>query len=121
MSFSLVTLRVSNMAESLSFYNGILGLPIIRQFENKDHEQIVMLGQEDIPHIELIETRLDAELGIGVSIGFEVEHPQEIIRQVNLKYNCSPVGPISPSPYLQFYFIKDPDGYQVQLLQKREK
>lgn len=118
MSFSLVTLRISDMTESLNFYNGILGLPLIKQFENKDHEKIAMLGQDDQPHIELIETSLNGKPGIGVSIGFEVADPQEIIRQVSSTYDCSPVGPISPNPYLQFYFIKDPDGYQVQLLQR---
>ena len=76
-----------------------------------------MLGQKDVPHIELIEKKSDPPLYTGISIGFEVENTQEMIQKVKKTFDCIPVGPISPDPSLRFFFIKDPDGYQVQLLE----
>jgi len=29
-----------------------------------------------------------------------------------------PMGPISPNPRIRFYFVKDPDGYTVQLVKQ---
>lgn len=117
MRFSLVTLRVINMEQSIHFYHDIMGLPVIKQFINKDHEKIVMLGQEDIPHIELIETNYGNKPGTEISIGFEVGNALNIILKVKTEYDCLPRGPISPNPHLRFFFIKDPDGYQIQLLE----
>lgn len=117
MGFTLVTLRVSDIEKSFHFYNGILGLPVIKQFVNMNNEKIIMLGQEEIPHIELIESAQKLEPGTAISIGFKVENAQNIIREVMNEFDCLPVGPISPNPNLRFFFIKDPDGYQVQLLE----
>ncbi len=117
MKFTFVTLRVSDMEKSLLFYHKLLGMPILEQFTNKFGERITMLGQKDVPHIELIEKKSDPPLYTGISIGFEVENAQEMIQKVKKTFDCIPVGPISPDPSLRFFFIKDPDGYQVQLLE----
>lgn len=119
MTFSLVTLRVSNLENSLAFYQKILRQSIIAQFSNAAGERIVMLGREDLPHLELVEMPVQSRpLGAGVSIGFQVEDAEKIIKQVQLLYPCKPIGPISPNEHIRFTFINDPDGYQIQLLEE---
>lgn len=117
MRFTLVTLQVSDMEKSLVFYTKLLGMPIIEQFTNKFGEKIAMLGQKNAPHVELIEKREILPPYAGISIGFEVGDARAIIQEITKIYKCDPVGPISPDPSLRFFFIKDPDGYQVQLLE----
>jgi len=55
MQFCWVTLPVKNLKTSLAFYNGVLGLPI-----NSKHcangIEMAMLGEENHPKIELINT-----------------------------------------------------------------
>lgn len=59
LSMNWITLRVRDLEASLNFYHSILGLPIDRRFESRGR-QIVMLGTEGQPKIELIQeaTRL---------------------------------------------------------------
>ncbi|WP_081949463.1 VOC family protein [Paenibacillus durus] len=51
----------------------------------------------------------------GVSVGFDVESLDEAIE--NLKSKGIPVarGPIMPNPSLRFFYILDPDGFEVQI------
>lgn len=115
LSMNWITLRVRDLEASLNFYNRILGLPIQRRFESRGRE-IVMLGTEGQPKIELIQSNdqvLKPEC--GVSIGFEVESLDGAIE--NLKSQGIPIarGPITPNPRLQFFYVLDPDGFEVQI------
>lgn len=49
----------------------------------------------------------------GVSIGFYVKGAGELAARLDPGFR----GPISPSPGVTFYFVRDPDGYCVQLLE----
>lgn len=115
LSMNWITLRVRDLEASLDFYNRILGLPMDRRFESRG-KQIVMLGTAEQPKIELIQgsdPALKAEC--GVSVGFEVESLDNAI--AHLKSQGIPVarGPIAPNPHLRFFYILDPDGFEVQL------
>ncbi|KWX71490.1 glyoxalase [Paenibacillus jilunlii] len=115
MSLNWITLRVRDLEASLNFYHDILGLPIERRFESRG-KQIVMLGTGAQPKLELIQT-IDQTLKpeCGVSVGFEVKSLDEAIEY--LKSRGIPVlrGPITPNPHLRFFYILDPDGFEVQL------
>ncbi|AHV99679.1 VOC family protein [Paenibacillus sabinae] len=115
LSMNWITLRVRDLEASLNFYHGILKLPIQRRFESRGR-QIAMLGTEGQPKVELIqgsEPVLKAEC--GVSIGFEVESLDEAMAY--LKSLGIPVarGPVAPNPRLRFFYILDPDCFEVQL------
>lgn len=120
LSMNWITLRVRDLEASLNFYHGILKLPVQRRFESRGR-QIAMLGAEGQPKLELIqgsEPVLKPEC--GVSIGFEVESLDEAM--VYLENEGIPVarGPAQPNPRLRFFYIVDPDGFEVQLAQHTE-
>ncbi|WP_379154009.1 VOC family protein [Paenibacillus sp. sgz5001063] len=114
-----ITLRVRNLEASLDFYHRILGLPIERRFESRGR-QIVMLGAEGQPKIELIQGNEKVMIPeSGVSVGFEVTSLDEAID--HLKSQGIPLarGPIMPNPHLRFLYVLDPDGFEVQLAEHR--
>ncbi|MNY74577.1 Glyoxalase-like domain protein [compost metagenome] len=57
----------------------------------------------------------------GVSVGFEMESLDGAIEE--LKGNGIPVarGPISPNPSLRFFYVLDPDGFEVQIAEHFKK
>jgi len=119
MNFSWVTLHVKDIEKSLEFYQGILKLPINRRF-NANGVEIVMLGEDGKTKIELLQ---DGKSHIvdgapGVSIGLEVDSLEQSMGY--MKDKQIPIqGPFSPSPHISFFFIKDPDGVSVQLLEQK--
>ncbi len=116
MKVNWVTIYVSDLEKSLFFYTKLLNLGIAEKFGSADH-QIVMLGKKDDTKIELIceAGKKISNPGNGVSIGLEADDLEQLIGA--LKENgYEPMGPISPNPQIQFYFVKDPDGYTVQLV-----
>ncbi|MHA6529638.1 VOC family protein [Paenibacillus sp. BAC0078] len=110
-----ITLRVRDLEASLDFYHRILGLPIHRRFESRGR-QIAMLGTERQPKIELIQGSgqiLKPEC--GVSVGFEVESLDEAIETLTSQGILIARGPITPNPRLRYFYVLDPDGFEVQL------
>ena len=114
MTFTWTTIHVRDLDQSLAFYHDLLGLPIQERFGPPGHE-IAMLGPEEGTRLELIG-------------GGEIpEHPPpppapgggpaEMWLLAALEARAIPTRPMSPNPSLQFYFLEDPDGYTVQLVE----
>lgn len=120
MYFCWVTLPVRDLQKSLNFYHQILGLPIASKYETEAIE-MVMLGEEDKPKIELIRTfgKEPVHTSSDITVGIAVESMASAYKL--LKENNISVlrGPIAPNPNLQFIFINDPDGYEVQLVEMK--
>ncbi len=112
MKMLFTTIHTSDMERSLEFYTGAIGLPIIRRFESAGR-QIVMLGDADSAHLEIIEDGRSPEQEQRFSIGFETDDAESTARSISEDY----IGPIQPNPRVRFCFVKDPDGYTVQLVQ----
>jgi lactoylglutathione lyase len=57
----------------------------------------------------------------GISLGFEVESLDEAM--IYLENQGIPIarGPITPNPHLSFFYILDPDGFEVQLAEHNKK
>ena len=114
-----VTLKVMDLERSLAFYNGLLGLEVAARFGD-EHHPIVMLGEALGPKVELIS---DPNAGIespgnGVSIGLEVGEIDKLVDRCRDE-GYSVTGPISPVPHIRFFFVRDPDGYTVQLIEQK--
>jgi len=118
MEFCWITLQVNDMESSLHFYRDLLEIPISRRFSH-DAVEIVMLGSEDMPQIELIcnknETRKKSSEGI--SIGFEVISLDEAMNHMKNNNIQIEKGPFAPNPHIRFCYINDPDGFEVQLVE----
>ncbi len=116
MKFQWTTIQVTNLDNSLKFYKDLLGMKIAKVIEGGNH-QIVMLGEDDDAKIELIpiSTASRENLGNGVSIGIAFKQLDDLVEKIKSK-NIPVVGPITPMPDIRFFFVNDPDGYTIQLL-----
>ena len=118
MKLNWVTIKVSDMERSVAFYTEALGMEVASRFGGGGH-QIVMLGKADESKVELIcDTGAKIESpGNGVSFGLESEDLDALIEVLKAK-GCTVSGPVSPNPHIRFFFVKDPDGYTVQLVEQ---
>jgi len=123
MELCWVTLHVENLETSLHFYQTILGLPLSRRFVSGGIVEIAMLGKAGVPMVELICSSNDPveKSAPGITLGFEVESLDAAME--HMKNNHVPIlrGPMSPNPTLRFCYVKDPDGYDVQLVEQLKK
>lgn len=120
MKLNWVTFKVRNIEKSVFFYHELLELEIALQFKaNSQH--IVMLGKADEPKIELIydKNTITENPGQGVSIGLEIDELDKMVNKLKGNRQII-VGPISPNPHIRFFFVKDPDGYTVQLVEQKK-
>lgn len=115
MKFAWTTLRVSDLDRSIAFYADVLGLaPMARM--GTDAHRVVMFGSDGATKVELVweDAPLPEAIGGGVSMGFLPEDLDAFMARVSA-LGIPAVGPVSPSPDIRFFFIKDPDGYTIQL------
>ena len=119
MKFCWVTINVSNMEESIKFYKDLIGLEILDRFTPYEGVEIVMLGEENGTMVELISNQTTKLKSKGISIGFKVDSLEESIE--NMKNNGVKIltEPVSPSPNLEFYFVEDPNGLEIQLIKMK--
>lgn len=122
MNFCWVTLTVHNMEASLKFYHDIIGLEILKRFNVGEDLEIAMLGKNDGTKVELLchKSAVGLVHGEGISIGFEVQSLDNALALV--KANNIPIkrGPLSPMPSTQFFFIDDPNGIEVQIVEHKK-
>ena len=119
MKFSWVTIHVKNIKESLEFYMNILDLPIQRTIEMPTGGKIVFLGEGEtaIELIHLPEEEVE-EFSESLSIGFTVpslNKIENVLNENNIKIHS---GPFQPNPNLRFFYILDPNGVKVQLIEQ---
>ncbi len=117
MKFCWTTIHVKSLEESIRFYHNIIGLGIVSQFEAGPDMKIAMLGEPGNALIELIEQNGISQESKGLSIGFEVpsiEEAMAVIKQNQIEIKS---GPFSPAPSTTFFFVEDPNGLEVQIVQ----
>lgn len=117
MEFCWITINVRDMEESLHFYHEIIGLKIAERFKTGDGTEIAMLGEIGGAKVELICNRNNIVQSTGLSIGFEVDSIEKAIELMNENNITIQRGPISPNPSVSFFFINDPNGVEVQIVQ----
>ncbi|MCL4377597.1 MAG: VOC family protein [Actinobacteria bacterium] len=118
MKFCWVTIVVNNLEESLKFYREIIGLPINRRFKAKPEIEIAFLGNGETK-LELMTSKANRKVKMGqdISIGFEVKSVDKIIvdfKERGIKIHS---GPFQPNPNIKFFYVLDPDGLKVQLVE----
>ncbi|WP_077612464.1 VOC family protein [Clostridium sp. Marseille-P2415] len=121
MKFCLSTLRVVDLEESIKFYKEIIGLPVVSRFSAGPGIEIAFLGSGETK-IELIcggESR-ETDIGEDISWGFEVESLENALSMVKEKGIAVIGEPMQPNPRTRFFFIKDPNGMRIQLIENLE-
>ena len=118
MKFCWSTLNVKNLEESIRFYADVIGLEVVSKFNAGPGVEIVFLGKGETK-IELIcddESR-DTIVGNDISWGFEVESLDKMLVLVKEKGINIDSGPTQPNPHVRYFFIKDPNGMRIQLVE----
>lgn len=118
MKFCWTTITVNNLEESLKFYQEIIGLTINRRFKAEPGIEIVFLGNGETK-LELISNKTNRKVNIGldISIGFEVESVDKMIVYLKEKGIEIHSGPFQPNPNIKFFYLLDPNGLKVQLIE----
>jgi len=118
MKFCWSTLMVKNLEESLKFYNEIVGLSVIRRFNAGPGVEIAFLGEGETK-LELVcnEALKEVSFGKDISLGFEVKSVDEMMVFVKEKGIDIESGPFQPNPHIKFFYILDPNGLKIQLVE----
>jgi lactoylglutathione lyase len=118
MKFCWATITVKDMEESLKFYQEIVGLPVEKRFETRPGVEIVFLGDGETK-VELIrnEQIKDVSFGQDISLGFEVDSIDEMMKLVKEKGIEIHSGPFRPNPHTKFFFVLDPNGLKIQFVE----
>jgi lactoylglutathione lyase len=119
MAFCWSTLRVNNMDESLSFYKDVIGLALQNRFNAGPDLEIAFLGDGETK-IELVcnKDSSDVKIGSDISLGFEIDSVNEKMNSIkNIGINIES-GPFQPNANIKFFYILDPNGLKIQLIEK---
>ena len=118
MKFCWTTIIVNNLKDSLKFYQEIIGLPVNRRLKAEPGVEIVFLGDGETK-LELISSKTNSKVNIGldISIGFEVESADKTIAYLEEKGIEIQSGPFQPNPNIKFFYLLDPNGVKVQLVE----
>jgi lactoylglutathione lyase len=120
MIYMHTTIHVSDMEKSLGFYQGLLGLNLVRRSPSGNGE-LAFLGENGQPNIELIcHPGEEKPAYSGFSLGFRVESLKEGTAALEQAGYPLVRGPLSPNPAVSFSFFHDPDGVEIQLVEQRQ-
>ena len=118
MKFCWCTITVNNMEESLKFYQEIVELKLNRRFPAGPNVDIAFLGEGET-EVELICDSHHKPTGKAedISLGFEVESLEEMINFIREKGLEISRGPYQPNPHIKFFYVKDPNGVNIQFVE----
>jgi lactoylglutathione lyase len=119
-------LRIGNVQKSLHFYTYILGMKVLRTLDQPEEEySLTFLGYGDESDTAVLEltynygvTEYDLGNAYGhVAIGVEDIH--EAYKDIKWKGGEFSLNPVQLKGSNEIIaFITDPDGYQVELIQR---
>lgn len=118
MKFCWSTLYVKDLDESVRFYQDKIGLSLIRRFKEGKQIEIAFMGDGET-QFELIHdtSRSGGNVGGDISWGFAVNSLDKTFDEMKangVKILCDPV---QPAPHVRFFFIEDPNGFKIQIVQ----
>lgn len=121
MKLAHTMIRVRDLEKSVAWYTEFLGLKEIRRHDLGDEATLVFLGDgDDNYYIELTYNKDGRDYELGNQFGhlaLVTEDLEAIVAQVEEKgwwYRRS-----NPANTTKYIFVKDPDGYDIEILQKK--
>jgi lactoylglutathione lyase len=124
--FLHLMIRVGDLEKSIAFYSNLLGMKELRRSENKEYKYtLAFLGYGDEQNNTVIELTYNwgvssYELGdsfqrIGIAVNEDVN---DLLKEFEKNSSDSIVSkPSKDQPYL---VVKDPDGYEVALVNEKD-
>lgn len=125
MRFAHVMIRVGDLERSIRFYCDVLGMRVLSRTENEAYQYtLAFLGYGDKDNHTVIELTYNwgrREYNLGDAFGHlalevdDVAHTCELIKSKGGVVTRE-AGPVKGGSTI-IAFIKDPDGYQIELVQ----
>jgi len=125
MRFAHVMIRIKDLDKSIEFYAGILGMKVVKRMDNEEYKYtLVFLSFGDISNntvIELTHNWNETEYEHGNAFGHLCMQGDNVVDTCNtIKEKGGVVsreaGPLKGGTQV-IAFIKDPDGYQIELIE----
>lgn len=122
-------LRVGNLEKSIQFYTQVLGMKLLRQHENTEYKySLAFIGYGDETDNTVLELTYNwdtTEYDLGTAYGhiaIEVENVYQSCEQIKAAGGVisREPGPVKGGT-VEIAFVKDPDGYAIELIQKQDK
>ncbi|WP_085343717.1 lactoylglutathione lyase [Vibrio sp. ArtGut-C1] len=128
MKFLHTMIRVVDLDKSIEFYTKVLGMSVLDRFENQEYRySLVFVGSPDQPHGANIELTYNWDTGsydLGNAFGHialgceDIYAACEKIKALGGNVTREP-GPMKGGK-THIAFIKDPDGYPIELIQTKQ-
>ncbi len=122
MKFLWTTIYVKNLEESIAFYANVVGLHVANRFPAGPGVEIAFMGNgmSNETLVELLADSSNSTVNYNefLSLGFAVDSVDAMLETV--KSHSIPVhtGPVETPSGERFFFIKDPNGLNVQFFQQ---
>ena len=120
-------LRVGNLEKSIAFYTDVLGMKLLRQSENPEYKYtLAFVGYGDESSNAVLELTYNwgvdsYDLGSAFGhIALEVENVYEACDKIRAKGGVisREPGPVKGGT-TEIAFVRDPDNYAIELIQKK--
>lgn len=121
-------LRVGNLEKSIAFYTEVLGMRLLRQSENTEYKYtLAFVGYGDESDNTVLELTYNwgtdsYDLGNAFGhIALEVENVYEACDKIRAKGGVisREPGPVKGGS-TEIAFVRDPDNYAIELIQKKD-
>jgi len=120
-------LRVGNLDRSIQFYTDVMGMALLRKNENTEYEYtLAFVGYGDESQGAVIELTYNwgtTEYDMGNAFGHIAIGVDDIYETCNAIKSAGGNVTREPGPVkggtTQIAFVKDPDGYMIELIQNR--
>lgn len=111
-----VTIHSTCLEESIAFYRDIAGLTLAEDLRPAGMPIVFLANGEGETQVELIAAEEAKKYsGSGISLGFKVGNAKAC-REELLSKGYSPSPMIRPNPQTEFFFVKDPNGLDIQFI-----
>lgn len=119
MKFCWSTINVKDLEETIDFYENIIGLKVTRRFAAGPKAEIAFMGDGEGAEVEFIfnEEHKGIVFGQDISWGFEIESVDEMMELAKKEGIEILSDIISPNPNIRFFFVEDPNGLRIQLVE----
>lgn len=122
-------LRVTNLERSIAFYTEVLGMKLLRQSDNPEYKYtLAFVGYHDESEGAVLELTYNYgveqyELGTAFGhIALEVDNVYHACEQIRVRGGVisREPGPVKGGS-TEIAFVRDPDNYAIELIQKKNQ
>ena len=115
MKLNHITFHVRDIRKTVAFYQNLVGLQVVRQFNPGRGEIVFMVNESHETHLEFIQfDGVEKVSAVGMTLSFHVNRNLESVRQKAIEMGYAPSEIIETPPKPQHFTVLDPDQIPVE-------